>query len=293
MVEGISIPIENWEFETEQTAKNQIQGDQYQYLDAEVTKLLRLGVIEKCEHEEGEVISPVFLVPKPDGSYRLILNLKQFNKNVMYEHFKMEHLFSATQMMTKNCFMASVDLRHAYYSVPVEQNYRKYLKFQWRGQLFSYTCLPNGLSCCPRYFTKLLKPVYAQLRSQGLLSTAFIDDCYLQGQTFVECQRNISMTVELFTKLGFSIHEEKSVLVPCQKVKFLGFWLDSMNMTVSLPQEKVQKITNACIRLKKKKCFSIRELAQVIGLLVAAFPAVFWGSLFYRRRRSKNSVIKK
>jgi hypothetical protein len=145
MVEGISIPIENWEFETEQSAKNQIQGDQYQYLDAEVTKLLRLGVIKKCEHEEGEVISPVFLVPKPDGSYRLILNLKQFNKNVRYEHFKMEHLYSATHMMTKNCFMASVDLRHAYYSVPVEQNYRKYLKFQWRGQLFSYTCLPNGL----------------------------------------------------------------------------------------------------------------------------------------------------
>jgi hypothetical protein len=35
--------------------------------------------------------------------------------------------------------------------------------------------------------------------------------------------------------------------------------------------------------LKKKKCFSIRELAQVIGLLVAAFPAVFWGPLFYRQ----------
>ena len=115
----------------------------------------------------------IFLVPKPDGTYRLILNLKEFNQHVKYEHFKMENLQSATRMMQRDCFMASVDLKHAYYSVPVAPEFRKFLKFEWNGQLFSFTCLPNGLSCCPRFFTKLLKPIYANLRSQGHLSTTF------------------------------------------------------------------------------------------------------------------------
>ena len=97
----------------------------------------------------------------------------------------MENLSTATQMVTEGCFMASVDLRHAYYSVPVKPPFRKYLKFKWKGRLYQYTCFANGLSNCPRYFTKLLKPVYAHLRSKGYLSTAFIDDCYLQGQTYV------------------------------------------------------------------------------------------------------------
>ena len=114
-----------------------------------------MGVIEKSQDEEDQVISPIFLVPKPDGTYRMILNLKKFNENIPYEHFKMENLQSATEMMTKGCYMASVDLRHAYYSVSVAPEFRKYLKFEWRGQLYSYTCLPNGLSCCPRFFTSL------------------------------------------------------------------------------------------------------------------------------------------
>jgi len=282
MVQGVEIPMENWNIETKPLPKNQVQGDQMRFLDSEVEKLLSLGVIEKSEHEEGEVISPVFLVKKPDGTFRLILNLKQFNENVVYEHFKMENLKSATQLMKENCFMASVDLRHAYYSVPVKPFFQKFLKFHWRGQLFSYTCLPNGLACCPRLFTKLLKPVYAHLRSQGLLSAAFIDDCYLQGQTVEECTKNVEKTVDIFSKLGFVIHEEKSVLVPCQKIKYLGVWLNSVDMTVSLTDEKKQNIRTACQGLKAKQSFSIRELAQVIGQLVAAFPAVFWGPLFYR-----------
>ena len=107
----------------------------------------------------------------------MILNLKQFNEAVEYQHLKMENLSAATKMMRRGCYMASVDLQHAYYSVPIHPNFRKFLKFKWRGQLYAYTCFPNGLANCPRYFTKLLKPVYAHLRAQGLLSAAFVDDC--------------------------------------------------------------------------------------------------------------------
>jgi hypothetical protein len=56
--------------------------------------------------------------------------------------------------MKPRCFMASVDLKDAYYSVPASASDQKYLKF---------TCFPNGLACCPRLYTKLLKPVYASL----------------------------------------------------------------------------------------------------------------------------------
>ena len=57
--------------------------------------------------------------------------------------------------------MASVDLKDAYCSVPVASLSLKLVKFSWKGKLYQYTCLPNGLSSCPRKFTKLLKPVYS------------------------------------------------------------------------------------------------------------------------------------
>ena len=90
----------------------------------------------------------------------MILNLKLFNEFVQYHHFKMDTLESAIRMMKPGCYMASINLKDAYYSVPVATEHQKYLKFLFNGTLYQYTCLPNGLSSAPRIFTKLLKPVY-------------------------------------------------------------------------------------------------------------------------------------
>ena len=283
MVKGAKIPIEDYDLVHEIESKNnQIKGNEIEILDKEIEKLSKLGVIEKSIHETGEVISPVFLREKSDGSHRMILNLKEFNESVEYQHFKMENLASATMLMKKGCYMASVDLKHAYYSVSIHESYRKYLKFKHRGQLYAFTCFPNGLCFCPRWFTKLLKPVYAHLRSQGFLSASFIDDCYLQADTAEECKLNVDTTIELFHALGFVVHDRKSVLTPSKELKYLGFVLNSDTMTVKLTQEKVKKGKAACKALLKKNRFTIRELSQIIGLLVSFFPGVQWGPLEYR-----------
>ena len=67
--------------------------------------------------EPGQIVSSIFLHPKKDGSYRLNLNLKQFNTNVVYHHFKMDSIQTIVQLVTPNCFMASLDLKDAYYSL--------------------------------------------------------------------------------------------------------------------------------------------------------------------------------
>ena len=94
----------------------------------------------------------------------MILNLKSLNQYVVYHHFKMDTIWTAVAMMKPGCYMATIDLKDAYYSVSIAKLDRKYLKFSWRGNLYELTCFPNGLAFCPRKFTKLLKPVYSTLR---------------------------------------------------------------------------------------------------------------------------------
>ena len=254
-------------------------------IDGEIQQLLSKGVLEETEPSYGQYIlyiSTIFLRKKKNGSYRLILNLKGLNKSIEYKHFKMESLICAIQLMKKNCYMASIDLTDAYYTVPVAVEHRKYFSFIWSNRSFQYTCLPNGLAFAPRYFTKLLKPVYSTLQSQTFLNVAYTDDSYLQGDSKTDCRNNVLTTKNLFESPGFLINHDKSVLQPCQKLAFLGFILDSVDMKVFLLTEKTDKIVLACQQLLKGSPTSIREVAQVIGLLVSSLPAVQYGPPFYR-----------
>ena len=80
--------------------------------------------------EEGDFMSSIFTREKRDGSYRMILNLKQLNKHIEYEHFKMESVQSVLNIIRPNCWMASVDLKDAFYTVPIQPGHQKFLKFK-------------------------------------------------------------------------------------------------------------------------------------------------------------------
>lgn len=251
-------------------------------IDKEIKCMLEKQVIEVTKERDVGFMSNVFSRPKADGTVRVILDLTELNKHITYRHFKMDNLQSAINLMSKNCYMASIDWREAYYCVPVRSDFRKYLCFEWEGIVYRYTCMPNGLACAPRYFTKLTKVFFSHLRKDGLISTSYIDDCLLVASDHETCAANVALTAELSRKAGFVVHKSKSVLVPCRKITYLGFWLDSERMTIRLTEEKAKKIKEACVKLCMKDRCTIEALAKLVGMLVASFPGVPFAPLFYR-----------
>ena len=77
----------------------------------------------------------------------MILNLKKFNQHIPYQHFKMNTFEKALTLIRNDMFMCTSDIKHAYYSVPVAEEHRKFFRFQWRGN----TCCPNGYCLGPHY----------------------------------------------------------------------------------------------------------------------------------------------
>jgi hypothetical protein len=215
-------------------------------INQEIEKLVQKQVIAPVRPEPDQILSGIFLHPKKNGSY-----LKQFNKYVSYHHFKMDSLNTITKLVVKNCYMASIDLKDAYYSIPIYGAHRKYLWFEWGGRTYEFTCLPNGLSCCPRKFTKIIKPLLAYLHKQSHISVGHIDDLYLQGQTYNQCVHNVADTVVLLDEAGFIVHPTKSSLIPSQEIIVLGFTLNSVNMIVRLTPQKASQLQQDCIKMLK------------------------------------------
>eukprot|EP00794_Sanderia_malayensis_P016482 gene16482-18121_t len=101
--------------------RNYIAKEHAEQVYTELSDLIDKKVIVLCDHEPGEFISPIFSVPKKDNKIRLILNLKSMNQYVQYHHFKMDSIHTALELITEDCWMASIDLKDAYYSVKVLQ----------------------------------------------------------------------------------------------------------------------------------------------------------------------------
>ena len=82
--------------------------------------------------------------------------------------------------------------------------------------------------------------------------------------------------------LGFTIYPDKSQLTPIQKMRFLGFVIDSTKMTLKLTQNEKNKIFTLCEEVIKSKVQSIRKIVSLLGNIVASFEAVPRSSLYYR-----------
>ena len=274
--------------------ENRFSKEESLEIEKEIQELIKKEVISICERKEGDFISPIFTRPKKDGKVRLILNLKKLNKSIEYHHFKMETLKQALALVKENCWFASLDLKEAYFSISIKEQSQEYLKFLWQGVLYKFTVFPNGLACCPRLFTKILKPVMSHLHSLGYISTIFIDDTLLIGDSELECLRNVNASMDVFQRLGFVVHPEKSILRPEKQITYLGFVINSENMTVRPTEEKKEKIKDLAVTLLHKGYASIRLLAKFIGMIVASFPGVMYGPLWYRQiENDKTEALKK
>ena len=103
-----------------------------------LTKLLHKGVIRQIPVLEVKFVSSIFVRPKRDGSYRLILNLRDLNHYVVTHHFKMETFKAALSLISKNCYFSSLDLKGAYFSICVNHSSQGWLDFCLKDTLHHY-----------------------------------------------------------------------------------------------------------------------------------------------------------
>ena len=67
-------------------------------------------------------------------------------------------------MIRPNMFLASLDIKDAFYSIGIHPGDKKFLKFMWNGQIYEFQAMPNGYGEAMRTFTKILKVPFSRLR---------------------------------------------------------------------------------------------------------------------------------
>ena len=152
-------------------------------LSNEVLELEAKGAISRVQEDGMGFVSPLFLVPKPHGTWRPVINLKSLNRYVVAHHyFKMETIRTVKGLIKPGDWLLKLDLKDAYLTVPIHQNHRKYLCFHWHGQTWQFQVLPFGLNSAPCTITKLTKPIVSILRRLGVRVIIYLDDMLLMAE---------------------------------------------------------------------------------------------------------------
>jgi hypothetical protein len=259
----------------------------------EIGKLLEKEAISAVsEPQAGTFISRMFLVPKKKGSQRPIIDLRELKKFVHWEHFKMEGIHLVKDLLQEGDWLIKIDLKDAYFAIPIDQTHRPLLSFQWKGNTYQFNCLPFGLSLAPRIFTKILRPVIAWLRQLGCRLISYIDDNLLIAPSKQEATLMSQLATQLFEALEFSVNYPKSVLEPTQSLEFLGLIVDSVSMTITAPERKLASVRPSALKLMKQHTVTGRELARFIGTTSSLTIAIPPAPLFYQDlQRAKNFTV--
>ena len=226
-------------------------GFEKQFIDDEIVTLKSKGASKEVTYCSNEFLSNIILVTKKTGDIRPVINLKPLNVFVQKIYFKIENINTALHTIAPGDYLVSIDLKDAYFSILIFKPHRKFLRFKWSDQTYEFTCLPFGYSLAPGVFTKVLQPVISHLRENSYRVVIFLDDILFIGSSVEEC----------LSKLSFL---RDSQLFPVTRIVYLGFIIDTVSMTLSLPDEKVDKILCACQNLLTCVNPSVREVAHVI-----------------------------
>uniref|UniRef100_A0A914YLH6 Reverse transcriptase domain-containing protein n=1 Tax=Panagrolaimus superbus TaxID=310955 RepID=A0A914YLH6_9BILA len=252
-------------------------------LRQEVKQLLQKGAVRPISKTAAACISPLFTIPKKDGTLRPVIDLRGLNKCVRIDHFKMEGLLMLKDLISQGYYLAKLDMKDAYFSIPIAKEHQKFLAFEFEGRYYAFRALPFGLATAPFVYTKIVKQVLLFLRRKGILTVVYLDDWLIMGPTKEECKRSVSIVVEVIESLGLIVNEEKSHFEPVQTLEFLGLLVDTGTLEFKVPEKKQEKIKKMAMQLIKRQTPKAIEIAQLCGLLASIDLACNWARL-----RSRN-----
>ena len=291
-IKGNKIPFLRKPYQWRPRKTRTCSSQDHQLMVGAIEVLLTKGTLAKVEPGENQFISTLFLVEKENGNgqYRPVINLKSLNRFVESTSFKMESLQVAKGLLQPGDYMMKLDLKDAYYTVPVHKEHWRYLRFLYRENLYEFRCLPFGLSSAPRAFTKILKPVAALLRSLGIRVVFYLDDILILHQDKDKLLTIFHQVLELLQNIVFTVKREKCSAFPTRQLVFLGALLDSMRMILSLPPEKLTAITMAAKEIQQTQNTSLKELSTLLGRMNHAAQTGIWMAPLHYRSLQRDQI---
>ncbi len=175
-----------------------------QVVDNEVEALLQAEIIKPSQ---SPYAAPAFVVPKADGSARMVIDYRRLNQQTVPFRFPLQNIKSILGRLHGSCFFVSLDLRSGYHQIPMATDDVPKTAFITPNGLYEYTKVPFGLMNAPAHFQRAMVTALGDILGRG--AECYLDDIIVHAADLETLARRLRDVMTRLMKINVRLKRTK------------------------------------------------------------------------------------
>ncbi len=198
--------------------------------------MLDQGVIQESNSPWN---SPLFLVPKKDGTLRPVIDFRRVNEVTVDDHYRLPDLQDLLMCLgIGHKVFSSLDLLSGYLQLPMAPESREATAFSTPNGHFEWTRVPFDLKGAPPTFQRAMNIISGDKLGNSVY--IYLDDIIIASKDMTPHMETLKSVLELLQDVGLKLK-----LTRCEflkpRIKFLGHKVDEQG--IQTMEEKTAAVT--------------------------------------------------
>ena len=185
-------------------------------LKRQLTELVDKGFIRPST---SPFASPVLLVPKPNGTWRLCVDYRALNLATVKSKYPLPRLEDLFHQLHGAKYFSKLDFTSGYWQIAMDPSDVHKTAFTTRYGLFEWLVMPFGLTSAPSTFQRAMHALFHDLLDQGVV--VYLDDVLVYAETLEEHNALLEKVLQRLRQHKYYAAVDKCYFAQ-QEVAFLG-----------------------------------------------------------------------
>jgi transposase InsO family protein len=205
-------------------------------LKLEIDRLCKIGVLRKVNRSEWA--APTFIIPKKDGTVRVIADFRKLNENIVRRPFPIPKIQDLLLKLEGFSYATSLDLNMGYYHIMLSPESQVLCTIVLPWGKYEYLRLPMGLSNSPDIFQEKMSALMYDLE---YVRTYLDDLLVITNGTYADHLTRLEVVLTRLDRAGLKVNAKKSFFAQGE-LEYLGYWITRKGLQPT--KKKIEAITN-------------------------------------------------